>query len=165
MKDIEKLLENEEFRKEVYALAEKYEKKDVLSLTLEDILSRIHYANAATDGDSWNPTTKWFSYGLENEYIEEYCVEYDSPEKAIKAVHSLYKFHQLIRVRDFLRQGWVPDWGSDKRKYAVIWHGKRPQINFYTTFQVLWAFQDEKTAKRFRDIMKPQLEQFYEDYK
>ena len=76
-------------------------------------------------------------------------------EQAAKQHLALMKLHQL---RDCYRQGWVPDWEDDDRKYCIYLHNEDYFIGSSKNHQYFLAFQSEEIAEaflcNFRDLIE-----------
>ena len=67
-------------------------------------------------------------------------------EQAARQHLALMQLHQL---RDCYRQGWVPDWEDDDRKYCIYLHNEDYFIGSSKNHQYFLAFQYEEIAEEF----------------
>ena len=93
-------------------------------------------------------------------FTRERCKDSDRnvlPNKQVAEQHlALMQLHQL---RDCYRQGWIPDWKKDYKKYIIVKNRDK-----YDVFTSNWAsrfltFQDRETAKEFLTNFRELIEQ------
>ena len=66
---------------------------------------------------------------------------------------------QLYRLRDYYRQGWVPDWEDDSCKYRIIRKDKQYDIAFYFNTPCFLSFPTHKLARKFLTNFRDLIEQ------
>lgn len=168
--DLEKLFENEDFRKKFYELAEQYKpSKDRLEMSLDEIRENLYIDDAyipSLDSNEFYHTS--FSQVCE-EVMEDYtesCITFEDKDTAIKISKQLLNFNQLIRVRDFLRDGWkFPKDCCEDKYISILWDTNEIRVFTGSGGGDPFTFETEKQAERFLELMKPQLEKYFEDYK
>lgn len=65
---------------------------------------------------------------------------------------------QLRRLRDVYRQGWVPDWNSQKNKWAIEYVENELYIHVYAVVHKFLSFQSQEVAKEFLKNFKDLIE-------
>ena len=87
-------------------------------------------------------------------------VDYDKnvlPSKQAAEQHlTLMQLHQL---RDCYRQGWVPDYLGESRKWCITKHYNKPVVSITCNFSEFLSFQSEKIAQEFLDNFRDLIEQ------
>ena len=66
---------------------------------------------------------------------------------------------QLYRLRDCYRQGWVPDWEDDSRKYRIMRKDKQYDITCYFSTPCFLSFPTHKLAEEFLTNFRNFIEQ------
>ena len=77
-------------------------------------------------------------------------------KQAAKAHLALIKLHQL---RDCYRQGWVPDYLGESKKWYITKYYNRPVISTTYNFSEFLSFQSKKIAQEFLDNFRDLIEQ------
>ena len=66
---------------------------------------------------------------------------------------------QLSQLREVYRQGWTPDWTICDSKFCVLIRNGKLIIETWSAYAYFLSFQDEQTAKLFRDNFKDLINQ------
>ncbi len=130
-------------------------------IVFEDIISKLP--------DTWKKFCDYHPIKAEERFINLDCSikvnagdrSYSSDknmlpsEKAAKAHLALMQLHQL---RDCYRQGWIPDWNSNKFKYCIYYYNNDYRIRQIVDNSHFLTFQSielaEKFLKNFKDLIK-----------
>lgn len=67
---------------------------------------------------------------------------------------------QLHQLRDCYRQGWIPDYANDSKKWCILKYGNKPTIVdiHYNRIEFL-SFQTRETAEEFLNNFRDLIEQ------
>ena len=112
-------------------------------------------------------------YGVQNEYyigsdsiikrapLNNFRLTYrDSnllPNKQAAEAHlALIKLHQL---RDCYRQGWVPDYLDESKKWYITKYYNKPIVSTTYNFSEFLSFQSKEIAEEFLDNFRDLIEQ------
>lgn len=89
---------------------------------------------------------------------------YKTPEDAENSLNNLLMFNRLLRVRDYLRDGWKPDWGGINDYYSIEKTDNHSNVvvGSWGGYFPLFSFQNQERAERFLYLMKEDLERYYE---
>ena len=77
-------------------------------------------------------------------------------KKAAEQHRALMQLHQL---RDCYRQGWVPDYLGESRKWYITKYYNRPVVSTTCNFSEFLSFQSKGIAQEFLDNFKDLIEQ------
>lgn len=67
---------------------------------------------------------------------------------------------QLHQLRDYYRQGWVPDWKDTNVKYCIVWDKDDYRIALYTNLiRRFLSFPTRELAQQFLDNFRDLIEQ------
>jgi hypothetical protein len=65
---------------------------------------------------------------------------------------------QLSQLREVYRNGWVPDWKDNKRKYCIYFESNLINTTYFVAINHFLSFQDEETRdlflENFRDLIE-----------
>lgn len=76
-------------------------------------------------------------------------------KKAAEAHLALIQLHQL---RDCYRQGWVPDYLGESRKWYITKYYNRPVVGTICNFSEFLSFQSKEIAQEFLDNFRNLIE-------
>ena len=79
-------------------------------------------------------------------------------QEAAEAHLALIQLHQL---RDCYRQGWVPDWNDNSKKYSISFWGEPNgySISPYAANRHFLSFQSREVAEKFLENFKDLIDQ------
>lgn len=78
------------------------------------------------------------------------------PSKEAAEAHlALMQLHQL---RDYYRQGWVPDWSNNDLKFGIVTNGKKASIGTGISFNYFLSFQSREIAEQFLENFRDLIE-------
>lgn len=66
---------------------------------------------------------------------------------------------QLSQLRDFYRNGWVPNWEDSNKKYCIEFFGSGIRKDNYINASIFLSFQDAETRDLFLENFKELIEQ------
>ncbi|MGL5913091.1 MAG: hypothetical protein ACRCZB_02915 [Bacteroidales bacterium] len=76
-----------------------------------------------------------------------------------KTAEAMRAFIMLITARDAYRNGWVPDWSNDERKYCISSRMNKIEIGNYTYYSEPISFQSREVRDAFFENFKDLLEE------
>ena len=113
------------------------------------------------------PGEAWIDWDSSISYVEGYRPDKMNPiedknllpnTEAAEAHLALMQLHQL---RDYYRQGWIPDWKDDNSvKYAIVYnYSGKLIVEDYLVTPMFLSFQSEELAKEFINNFHDLIEQ------
>ena len=87
-----------------------------------------------------------------------FCKEYRNALPSKQAAEQHLAYMQLHQLRDWYRQGWIPDWKDDIIKYCIVLESNRCVIYKNITTCNFLSFQSMELAEKFLNNFKDLIE-------